>query len=66
VVGQLLRYVGALREEYGWERIRGFIVTEQIDKTLRFSFRELVSATGKRRNWKLYRADFRISFEAQS
>jgi hypothetical protein len=60
-VAQLVRYVGALRDEYGWRRIRGFIVTTEDDETLRHTFREESREPG-RRDWRLYRADIKARF----
>lgn len=64
VVGQLLDYVGALRQEHGWQRIRGFIVTEKVDAGLRRSFRELLSRPG-RHGWRLYSAEFKARFRIE-
>ena len=66
VVGQLLRYIQALTEEYGWRRMRGFVVTEKVDNKLRLSWNGLKSDSPNRKDWKLYRADFKINFSPEA
>jgi hypothetical protein len=61
VVGQLIGYVGALRGEYRWRRIRGFIVTTEVDRKLRNAFREEIREPG-RRDWRLYGAEIKARF----
>ena len=65
VIGQLLRYIGALVEEYGWENMRGFVVTESIDKRLRVGFQALIQSGSDRTRWRLYGTDFKIRFKQE-